>query len=159
MSRTRVYDVWVSLRHDLGSTWTVRLDTVTTSETLARRRGESEACEGMDVTVTGSVAVARPRGFFAGRVREGALVLDRMRPGWADGIDLSTLDLGHEDHCVLAHLWGNYWDGVDRLELPYLDQQVYRYGFVYELSSDEYRVLDRLWRHVIRARQAAMVPA
>jgi hypothetical protein len=41
-----------------------------------------------------------------------AAILDRVKPGWRDRINASTLDLTSNDLCVLGQLYGHYRRGL-----------------------------------------------
>jgi hypothetical protein len=43
---------------------------------------------------------------FEERVRKGADRLDKVKPGWANQVDVRTLDLGSFNGCVLGQLYG-----------------------------------------------------
>lgn len=43
----------------------------------------------------------------------GAELLDRIRPGWHNEIDLDTLEVSDFERCVLGQLYGNYGEGGD----------------------------------------------
>jgi hypothetical protein len=45
----------------------------------------------------------------------GAALLDQMRPGWANVINLNRLDLRGEYCCVLGQLYGSYSKGVQQV--------------------------------------------
>ena len=49
------------------------------------------------------------------RVTKGARLLDEKRPGWADEIDVESLDLSNDCQCVLGQLHGYFTTGVLRL--------------------------------------------
>lgn len=49
------------------------------------------------------------------RVQNGAALLDVRVPGWANLIDVGTLDLGESCACVLGQLEGTFWAGARRL--------------------------------------------
>lgn len=49
------------------------------------------------------------------RAKAGAMLLDIVRPGWAQEIDLGSLDLGDCDVCVLGQLYGDYEEGAAKL--------------------------------------------
>jgi hypothetical protein len=60
---------------------------------------------------------------YAARVRRGAALLDRFRPGWAREIDCDRLAMESCDSCILGQLWGDYMDGFRELVRP-LDSRV-----------------------------------
>jgi len=89
------------------------------------------------------------------RIDKGVEYLDRVRPGWADEIDLEHLHLVTGCQCVIGQLHGDYskWcrstDSVDGVA----------HGFsfsVWEILAGlaDWKVLDRLWIARIRALQS-----
>lgn len=57
--------------------------------------------------------------FFKPAVARGAGFLDdwHAAPLWRPQIDLTILDLGHSDRCVLGQLFGGYGVGLDALHV------------------------------------------
>lgn len=49
------------------------------------------------------------------RAKIGATVLDVLRPGWAEEIDLAKLRMSSCQECVLGQLYGTYWKGAETL--------------------------------------------
>lgn len=49
------------------------------------------------------------------RAYAGAIVLDRVRPGWAQDINLKKLDLADCEVCVLGQLYGSFMEGAHQL--------------------------------------------
>lgn len=49
------------------------------------------------------------------RAKIGATLLDVLRPGWAEKIDLERLLLSSCSACVLGQLFGDYSTGVEKL--------------------------------------------
>lgn len=58
----------------------------------------------------------RRRAVLAKRVKAGAELLDKHRPGWADQIDTPALQIESADRCVLGQVFGDYAGGLDKLE-------------------------------------------
>jgi hypothetical protein len=54
-------------------------------------------------------------------VHVAAAILDRVKPGWRDRIDPSTLDLTSNDLCVLGQLYGHYRRGLVSLRDDLVD--------------------------------------
>lgn len=50
--------------------------------------------------------------------KRGALLLDTHRPGWAEDVDVRTLDMGECRQCVLGQLYQDFFPGLGRLNLP-----------------------------------------
>lgn len=91
----------------------------------------------------------------------GAEFLDQRRPGWADEIDLDTLDLRSLDDCVLGQLYGD-WGAANRA-IPEIEwnsgSQAY-YGFELDgapFSRDRYKALTDEWRDQVLMRRHAEV--
>jgi len=53
--------------------------------------------------------------FETARAKAGATLLDLIRPGWANEIDVGQLKLESGRSCVLGQLFGWYSDGVEKL--------------------------------------------
>lgn len=96
--------------------------------------------------------VTRPES-LATRVRRGVALLDEKVPGWHQRIDVDRLFITSCERCVLGQLFGLYSRGFDSLRLT----MGASLGF--DLSGREpesgYATLNRLWRYVVRTRQAA----
>jgi hypothetical protein len=99
------------------------------------------------------------------RAKLGARLLDILKPGWASKIDLSRLDLGSCDACVLGQLFGNYSVGAEvvfamRKEEGScaVDTAAAECGFFlpYEggVLGQRYRPLTDAWKRQIKQRQA-----
>lgn len=83
------------------------------------------------------------------RAAAGAARLDKRCPGWADEIDLDTLNLNHGCLCILGQLYGSYVSGARTLGfdpwkrtaesngfLPDEDHDLAPYdGFAHELNA------------------------
>lgn len=95
------------------------------------------------------------------RVEAGAALLDRIRPGWLDDIDLITLDLADPECCMLGQLYGKYragWpDAVISAELGFFADGPDR-----EARVAEYAQLTEAWRDLVLTeaarRRAACCP-
>ncbi len=48
----------------------------------------------------------------AERVKAGAALLDRKRPGWANKVVAGTLDMSECDRCVLGQIFGDFELGL-----------------------------------------------
>lgn len=97
---------------------------------------------------------------FCERVAAGAKLLDENEGGWAKRINMTVLDMGEADFCVLGQLYGNYWDAVAEKERVTLDGKVEPTSTAYELGFQShtdlgYRQLQRCWKDEIRARRKA----
>lgn len=47
-----------------------------------------------------------------GNARRGAEFLDEVLPGWAEHIDVYTLNMHHNNDCILGQLYGSFADGA-----------------------------------------------
>jgi len=45
-------------------------------------------------------------------VGEAAILLDEIKPGWHDQIDVNKLNQNLCDKCILGQLYGGYWNAV-----------------------------------------------
>lgn len=94
---------------------------------------------------------------YEDRVRRGAALLDRLRPGWAGAIDQGFLDQGSCYTCVLGQLFGDFLEGLKETGTDLGGREV-DHGF--DCDPDEvpghvraqYEALDAAWRAEIRAR-------
>jgi hypothetical protein len=102
---------------------------------------------------------------YAARVRRGAALLDRVRPGWAREIDRDRLAMESCDRCILGQLWGDYMDGFRELVRP-LDSRILfsaaDHGFTLPLreqtgpwTMNRFAALADAWRDEIRKRLEA----
>lgn len=97
----------------------------------------------------------------AERVARGVALLDRVRPGWAQLVDLDRLDMQECAACVLGQLYGDFDDGCIANSLPLAAAA--EHGFHHRLTSPraghrtvtaEYQALYEEWRRIIAWRQA-----
>lgn len=97
------------------------------------------------------------------RVRRGAKLLDRVRPGWADAIDTFGLNVRFANTCPLGQLYPSYEEARRELRI-WLPA---RYGFhrsffamVRGLKAEaaEFVRLRHAWRAEIRTRRMARRP-
>ena len=91
------------------------------------------------------------------RVAAGAALLDERRPGWAADVDPDGLEMRGCLECVLGQLFGQYEQGLGRLDIPTSAARGFaaeRFGFdVYASDGDAaYDALNDLWREQIAAR-------
>jgi hypothetical protein len=92
-------------------------------------------------------------------VAKGAALLDREVPGWAEQIDLPTLNMSSCSRCILGQLYGEdedegegYWTGMDQFRLSAFGSR--RHGF-----SSEFGRLDRELAEAWAAEVLRRVPA
>lgn len=96
---------------------------------------------------------------FTARVRRGAALLDRTKPGWAEEIDLEKLNLGSGTHCVLGQLYLSYRIGCRKLGLS--DHVQVESGFYLDfpdwtpnwVDDARYALLTKRWRKYIKGRR------
>jgi len=88
----------------------------------------------------------------------GVAVLDELSPGWADSVDVDTLDVSNGDVCILGQLFGDYLTGCDMLHLR--GDAPARCGFNVVVDKEEtdataeaWRSLQSEWTRVIQVRQ------
>lgn len=75
--------------------------------------------------------------------------------GWVDRIDLDTLDVRHEECCVLGQLFGDYNLGLDQLRLNNLPIWLaVENGFDCQWAETDYAKLTGVWAGRIAKRQA-----
>lgn len=91
------------------------------------------------------------------RVRRGADLLDARKPGWADKVDVNTLDMQSCTMCVLGQVFGDYTEGlvylgVDGFSL-YGTSDRYLYGYSDNSSGDRWAFLTGLWQAEVAKRQ------
>lgn len=89
------------------------------------------------------------------QISEGIALLDTDRPGWADLIDVTVLNVADPDACVLHQVYGDYDTASRDLDLD--ESEVVACGFALPddaWSSREYDQLTREWITAIQARKA-----
>jgi len=101
-----------------------------------------------------STATAEETLTIADRVANGTAYLEEHFPDWRDRIDVAGLDMGHEEHCVMGQLMGNYDQWSREAEVS--TDAAYRLG-LYErwtadtlyMLDDRYALLTRAWRQYL----------
>lgn len=96
-----------------------------------------------------------PENQFTEKVAAGAAYLDAVQPGWAERINLATLDLGSPTRCVIGQSVARYLDGIEELNLSIVEGQAL--GFAAERAS-QYEELTQAWIPVIKERQPKPSP-
>lgn len=92
------------------------------------------------------------------RVARGAALLDQMQPGWENDVDLSRLDIGLCNTCIVGQLFGNYNDVVvDAFDRRYRGISVqHNLGLYSQLPEErterDYLQLTGAWRAAIIVR-------
>lgn len=93
------------------------------------------------------------------RVRLGAELFDRRRPGWADEIDVKRLNVADPSDCPLGQLYDYYRDGYEALGIGH-NFAASRHGFflsflgwlILPLRRAEYSLLSDAWVAEVRER-------
>jgi hypothetical protein len=82
-------------------------------------------------------------------VERGATLLDSVRPGWADEVDVPLLRMSACPRCLLGQLYGQYERALRILGLSYLDA----IWFGFNIAFGRYEILTDAWRAAILARR------
>jgi hypothetical protein len=106
---------------------------------------------------------------YTTRVKSGAAWLDRVRPGWANQINLATFDFRR--NCVLIQLFDpeGAWQSSLKAAFPELTAydkravEATRLGFcadawIVNYNNDDNDILEQLWREEIRTRLRSAQP-
>lgn len=93
-----------------------------------------------------------PRTAIEQRVACGAAFMDRERPNWEQDVNLSILNLGDNESCILGQYYSEY--GLGTVVLGLSMRRQYRYGFIAtkEGGCAEYPDLTEAWANEIVAR-------
>jgi hypothetical protein len=102
-------------------------------------------------------------------VARGAAILDELRPGWYQDIDLEKLDLISSWHCVLGQLYGHFGEGLQAtMTYRYRDGwgvfgSASAFGFMPADGYQEsrpilYELLKAEWTKVIIERRTNTIP-
>lgn len=78
-------------------------------------------------------------------IKAGMELLDIETPGWRQKIDLTKLDLGNCELCILGQLFERYTLGVFALELVH--EEADRFGF--NCEPIDYDALTQAWREAL----------
>jgi len=81
------------------------------------------------------------------RVSDHAAMLDEIKPGWYQQINLRKLDLECSDRCVLGQVYGSYEQGVFELNATY--PRINRLVF-HDLGSSRNH---KAWKNEIKRRR------
>jgi hypothetical protein len=97
------------------------------------------------------------------RVAKGAALLDDKRPGWADRIDLASLDMGCCSQCVLGQVFGSFfWAASGFWPIHDLKQRAEEHGFDLNTADadsvaaaeEEWTILRNAWVGIIQERRS-----
>jgi hypothetical protein len=85
----------------------------------------------------------------------GADLLDAENPTWYRITDLDTLDMSDPDFCVLGQVYGDYCDGLLKLNLTAFGARVRNYGFdmLSGTPDEDFTLLTQAWREQILLRR------
>lgn len=87
-------------------------------------------------------------------VKYGANFMDENFPGWADKINLSKLDMGDCEVCIIGQAVGNYFEVIDN-HSDYSGWAT-EYGFdIVEIYNykDQYSQLEEAWTEEVKNRR------
>lgn len=95
------------------------------------------------------------------RVARGTRYLDRHCPGWANNIDLATLDMESGAQCVLGQCFGDFFRAlqthtpikVQGMDTESQNEWAIRHGFYGDGKPGAYERLGLSWAPVIAYRQ------
>ena len=94
----------------------------------------------------------------ADRVKKGADLLDRARPGWQDGIELDRLNIASSFRCILGQVYGEYSVGCEALGINGWGDEPRALAFLGDCTHGvPARDMDVAWRTLITLRRAARV--
>lgn len=93
------------------------------------------------------------------RVTRGAAWLDRIRPGWAQRIDQSRLNLASGNLCVLGQIFGDFSNGLQYLPPAHASGSSVMQASIHGMASmTGYRYLHEAWLAAIEVRLSPAVP-
>lgn len=82
-------------------------------------------------------------------VGAGAALLDLEHKGWKDKIDCNTLRMDHESNCIIGQLYGDYFDGLHKLNIGWYGRFDLGFNAVANIPQ-----LEQLWIEQINARKS-----
>jgi len=85
-------------------------------------------------------------------VTRGISLLDADRPGWENEIDLETLDITDGLVCILGQLYGDFFNGLCQLRIPFGGGCFYGFNSQIAVSDGE---LEQAWKNEIEKRRNA----
>lgn len=103
---------------------------------------------------------------FGTQVKAGAALLDVKYPGWEAKIDLSELDLGKGECCVLGQVYQGYGNGVKKVlgvdssmgTSPVMEQLGFSLNGYSDSTMKAYKRLTQAWKRLIRKRRDTASP-
>lgn len=99
------------------------------------------------------------RRIAAVRADAGAAFLDQRCPRWARYVIPHTLDMGDYAFCTLGQIYGDYYEGLDFLDIETQERAV-ELGFLADaedpdVAQTEHAILNDAWLPLIEERRAA----
>src|SRR5882762_2911653 len=92
---------------------------------------------------------------FEEQIKSGVQVLNKKRPGWAQRIEIESLNIISPAYCIIGQVYGSYSDGLEVLRIHHMDAE--NYGFALNKSPYEYHeeweTLTQEWKETIRCIQ------
>ena len=85
---------------------------------------------------------------ISNRVKAGIAFLNVVEPDWLKRIDLEKLDLSNSKTCILGEVYGNYYDGRDKLDLN--EEIAEKLGFAEEENRPNYKSLTAAWKETLK---------
>jgi hypothetical protein len=92
----------------------------------------------------------------ADRVADGVAVLDEMRPGWANVVDIDTLEMSYASMCILGHVYGSFDAGCMMLYGRHAGESEAEglHGFAQVHVDEDWAPIQAEWVRIVSARQA-----
>lgn len=90
---------------------------------------------------------------FYDEIMAGCGVLDEVRPGWVDEIDLDRLNLASILDCVLAQLYGGFFSAKEKLGMSWDVAEDNGFALDFSYERQDYETLTTEWREVIQSRR------
>lgn len=79
-------------------------------------------------------------------------LLDVIRPGWYERVNVETLNMAHPFLCVLGQVFGDYWHAIDKYaDILLLEENTN--VFAGDVLDDEYDAVFDAWVEYITARK------
>jgi len=86
-------------------------------------------------------------------VNKGAELLDEKNPGWHNEIDISSLSMNSDCHCVVGQLYNDYWDGLKELDIESPFNLRFVYGFNTKSCWGTIEELGQAWTYKILSKR------
>ncbi|HYT40812.1 MAG TPA: hypothetical protein VEP90_00570 [Methylomirabilota bacterium] len=97
---------------------------------------------------------------FYRAVQAGSQLLDKIEPGWASKINLSSLSLPNQCNCILGQIYGSYEIGLKKVHIISgcdhgFSSKITKQETI-ESNNEQYVILQEMWVHEILKRRAVM---